>query len=151
MEAWELEAREAIRDLLARYNAFGDSGRWEDLLELFMPDAEFALREGGVFVGHEEMKAFFTGAASQGGRRRSPMRIWHHTSTLVIDLEGPAEARGRCYYAVLTEAGLDHWGRYRDLYRNEGERWRFARRSVSVDGRVPGGWADQNLAGLQDT
>jgi hypothetical protein len=151
MEAWELEAREAIRDLVARYNAFGDSGRWEDLLELFMPDAEFALREGGVFVGHEEMKAFFTGAASQGGRRRSPIRIWHHTSTLVIDLEGPDEAGGRCYYAVLTEAGLDHWGRYRDLYRKEGERWRFARRSVSVDGRVPGGWADQNLAGLQDT
>ncbi len=151
MEAWELEAREAIRDLVARYNAFGDSGRWEDLLELFTQDAEFALREGGAFVGHEEIKAFFTGAATQGGRRSSPVRVWHHTSTLVIDLEDHEQARGRCYYAVLTEAGLDHWGRYRDLYRKQGERWRFARRSVSVDGRVPGGWADQNLAGLQDS
>ena len=145
MEPWELAARESIRDLVARYNAFGDSGRWEDLLDLFMQDAELALHEGESFVGHEEMKTFFTGAATSGGRRSSPVRVWHHTSTLVIDLEERDRATGRCYFAVLTEAGLDHWGRYRDLYQKEGKRWRFARRSVSIDSRVPGGWADQNL------
>ncbi len=40
MESWELDAREQIRDLVARYNAKGDAGRLDDMLELFAPDAE---------------------------------------------------------------------------------------------------------------
>ena len=32
MEAWELDAREQIRDLVAAYNAHGDRGRVDDLL-----------------------------------------------------------------------------------------------------------------------
>ena len=35
MELWELVARESIRDLVARYNANGDSGRFDQVLELF--------------------------------------------------------------------------------------------------------------------
>ena len=147
MEPWELAARESIRDLVARYNAFGDSGRWESLMELFLPDAEVTLRGGESFSGQEAIQAFFTGAVTNSGRRSSPERVWHHTSTLVIDFETPDRATGRCYFAVLTRSGLDHWGNYRDTYQKDGEDWRFARRSVSVDGLLPGGWADQTLAG----
>ena len=50
------------------------------------------------------------------------------------------DARGRCYYAVLTDRGLDHWGRYIDEYRCDGGRWLFARRKVTMDAAVPGGW-----------
>ena len=39
--------------------------------------------------------------------------------------------------AVLTDRGLDHWGRYVDEFiRVDGE-WRIAHRRVSVDGRRP--------------
>jgi hypothetical protein len=34
MEGWELTARESIRDLVIRYNANGDSGRFAQVLEL---------------------------------------------------------------------------------------------------------------------
>ncbi len=49
---------------------------------------------------------------------------------------------------MLTERGLDHWGRYVDRYLREPDRWRFARRKVTIDGSVPGGWADRVEAKL---
>ena len=57
----------------------------------------------------------------------------------------PVRARGRCYFAVLTEDGLDHWGRYVDVYARDPAdgTWRFAHRRISLDGSVPGGWADR--------
>ena len=38
MELWQLIARESIRDLVARYNANGDTGRFAQVRELFSPD-----------------------------------------------------------------------------------------------------------------
>ena len=146
MQPWEVAAREAIRDLVARYNALGDRGQWDALIALFAQDGEIQVPELGSCRGHEALRDFFTAAASGGGERATPTRIWHHTSTLVIDLEGQESARGSCYYAVLTEDGLDHWGRYRDAYVRAGSAWLFARRNVTVDRQVPGGWAARNLA-----
>ena len=148
MQPWELAAREAIRDLVARYNALGDRGRWDALIALFADDGEIHVPELGSFRGHEALRGFFADAASGGGDRAAPARIWHHTSTLVIDLEGQDSAQASCYYAVLAEGGLDHWGRYRDAYVRAGSAWLFARRNVTVDGQVPGGWAARNLATL---
>ena len=51
-------------------------------------------------------------------------------------------ARGRCYYAVLTDRGLDHWGHYVDEYRQLDGRWLFKRRGITVDAAMPGGWGD---------
>ena len=39
MEAWEPGAREAIRELVARYTHLGDGGRIKEMTELFEPDA----------------------------------------------------------------------------------------------------------------
>jgi hypothetical protein len=62
-------------------------------------------------------------------------------ATHQIDVLSDSEARGRCYFAVLTERGLDHWGRYLDEYRQSDGRWLFQRREVTVDAAVPGAWA----------
>ena len=40
----DLLAREAIRDLVARYNAYGDSGLFDRMLRLFAPDAVLEVR-----------------------------------------------------------------------------------------------------------
>ncbi len=47
MELWELAARESIRDLVARYNANGDSGRFEQQMQVFAPDAVMELVSAG--------------------------------------------------------------------------------------------------------
>ena len=64
-----------------------------------------------------------------------PKYLRHMTSTLQIDLIDPSSATSRCYYAVLTHIGLDHWGRYLDRYRAVDGAWRFADRRVTLDGR----------------
>lgn len=137
MELWQLEAREAIRDLVARYNANGDSGRFAQVIELFAPDAVMELHDGHVHHGHDEIMTIFTGTRDRVRSGGAPTPLRHLTATHQIDLVDRATARGRSYYQVLTTVGLDHWGRYIDEYRTVDGVWRFARRRVTVDGRSP--------------
>ena len=141
MEPFELAARESIRDLVARYNANGDAGRFDAMLALFAEDATLELADG-VHRGKPAIRALFEGVAQRTGGGRSAAFIRHFTATHQIDVLSESEARGRCYFAVLTERGLDHWGRYVDEYRRDGGRWLFARRKVTVDAAVPGSWAE---------
>lgn len=128
MELWELAARESIRDLVARYNANADSGRFDDVLALFAADATMTI-PGRTCSGSDEIRSIFTTTQE----RAIPGPVRHHTSTHQIDLIDDAAATGRCYFAVITAAGLDHWGRYVDAYVRVDDRWLFADRNVTVD------------------
>jgi hypothetical protein len=44
------------------------------------------------------------------------------------------------YFFVVTDIGLDHWGRYVDSYVSINGQWKFASRKVTVDG-----WAENSL------
>jgi 3-phenylpropionate/cinnamic acid dioxygenase small subunit len=144
LEPWEVAARVAIRDLVARYNAKGDAGRFDELLELFCEDGVVEIPGQPERRGREAIRGLFEGVALRtgSGGDRPARYIRHFTSTLQVDFDSHEAARGRAYYQVLTDRGLDHWGRYVDRYRLDGESWRFAERRVSVDGAVPGGWGD---------
>lgn len=143
----DLVAREGIRDLVARYNSYSDAGRFEQLWDLFAERAVMHLVNPGgneaTYEGREEIKKIFTGAQERvqgqlatGG----PAYVRHFTATHQIDLVDADHATGRCYFAVILERGLDHWGRYVDRYVREGDRWRFEHREVTVDGRVEASW-----------
>ncbi len=137
MEHWELVAREEIRDLVARYNANGDTGRFEQVLELFAVDAVMESSDGPVWSGLDEIRTIFTGARDRASYGDHPVYLRHMTTTHQIEVIDEFSAKGRCYYQVLTAIGLDHWGRYVDAYKVVDGRWRFARRFVSIDGRSP--------------
>lgn len=137
MELWELAAREEIRDLVARYNANGDTGRFAQVIDLFAPDAVMQT-DLGIYTGHDEILRIFTGVKERGAGAPAPIYLRHMTATHQIDVLDESAAKGRCYYQVLTAVGLDHWGRYIDDYRLVDGRWRFARRKVTVDGQNPG-------------
>lgn len=125
--------RDAIRDLVARYNANGDTGRFAQVRDLFLPDAVMRIEPSDEYVGIDRIMEIFTGTKSTTA---SPglTHVRHFTSTHQIDMDGPDRATGRLYFAVLTDVGLDHWGRYVDGYARTDRGWKFARRSVSVDG-----------------
>lgn len=56
-------------------------------------------------------------------------RIVRHNVTNVRFPEmTPHQARVACYFTVITEVGLDHYGRYRDLFVPVGDQWRGRRR-----------------------
>jgi hypothetical protein len=140
METWELEAREYIRDLVVRYNANGDSGRFDVVMDLFAPDASMEV-DGIRHDGLEAIRSVFTTARDDLTAGTTPSYLRHFTATLQIDVTSPTTARSRCYFEVLMAHGLDHWGRYLDEFGKVDGHWRFTRRQVLIDGRAPGGWA----------
>jgi ketosteroid isomerase-like protein len=138
MTPGEVEAREAIRDLVARYNANGDSGRFGQVLSLFAPDAVMEL-DGERLVGRDAIEALFARTRERittmsEGR---PGHVRHFTATHQIDMIDADHAGGRCYFQVLMAHGLDHWGRYVDQYVLVDGQWLFAERHITVDGRAP--------------
>jgi SnoaL-like domain len=146
MELWELVAREAIRETVASYAHLVDSGRFDDVVELFTADGVLEVKGRDPAVGHDGLRAFFRGVGDDLAETTTVPLIRHYTSNLSIDVVGRYEANARCYFLALTETGVDHWGRYRDrLVPIDDGRWRFASRFVRTDGVVPGGWAETRV------
>jgi hypothetical protein len=163
LEVWELVARESVRDLIVRYNANGDSGRWAQLEELFAPDAVMDV-DGVIHDGRDSIMEMFrsvqrrvvapadpsewsTAPESSGAtslaewiaRGRKPF-IRHVTGTTQIDVLSASEARARSYYFFLTVHGLDHWGMYIDEFGIRDGRWVFTRRKEVQEAAIEGGW-----------
>lgn len=134
METWELLARECIRDTVARYNHAGDTGRFEAMVECFTPDGELVVVDGDTHHGRDELRSFFSGV---GGTAPGFTYLRHCVTNLLIDIDGPQRATAASYFQVITDIGLDHWGRYRDRLAPVGDRWLLEQRSVKTDGYSP--------------
>lgn len=143
MESRELVAREAIRDLVAAYALAADSGRFDELIELFTPDGVLETPDTESHRGREAIRARLTSAQQSLAGATTSSLIRHHVSTLRIVVTGPADATGEAYFLVVTAQGPDHWGRYRDRYALHDGRWRIAHRRVRLDGWAPESWAGQ--------
>ena len=107
MELWELTARESIRDLVARYNANGDTGRFAQVLELFAEDAVMETPDE-VYEGRDGIARLFTGTKDNVlGMKETgkPIYLRHNTSTHQIDLVGATHATGRCSCPTASTTG----------------------------------------------
>jgi hypothetical protein len=108
---------------------------------LFAVDGVLEVRGEAPLQGRAAIRAYLERVGEQLGNTTTVPTIRHHVSNLTIDVVSPTEARGACYFLAITEHGVDHWGRYRDRYTPEGDRWLFAHRLARTDGTTPGGWA----------
>jgi 3-phenylpropionate/cinnamic acid dioxygenase small subunit len=142
MEMWELEAREQIRDTIARYAYCVDGGRFDDLVALFTPDGVLEVEGEPAHRGRDAIRAFVTDTGHDLAAGTGEPRIRHHVSNVLIDLEGPDRSRARCYFLAVTDRGADHWGRYLDALVRTDDAWRFAHRRVRTDGAAPGSWVE---------
>jgi hypothetical protein len=141
MELWELSARERIRDTLARYNWSGDAMRLTELAESFCEDGALELRGGKSVRGRDAIVEFLGGAvaspnatAQQSGVRRI---VRHNVTNIRFTALTPQRAEVACYFTVVTEIGLDHYGRYRDVFVPVGDEWLIQHRFVSTDWHAP--------------
>ncbi len=142
MELWELAAREHIRDTLARYNWSGDALRLDDLAQTFCEDGALELRGSEPVRGRAAIVEVLGGAVATpnaAAQASGVKRIVRHNLTNVCFTEvRPDEARVACYFTVFTEIGLDHYGRYRDVFVPVGDGWLIRHRFVSTDWSAPG-------------
>jgi len=141
MELWELAARERIRDTLARYNWSGDALQFDKLGETFCEYGELELRGSEPLRGRAAIVEFLGDVVTQPNataQTSGVKRIVRHNVANIrfIDVRAD-EARVACYFTVLTEIGLDHYGRYRDVFVPVGTDWLIRHRFVSTDWSAP--------------
>ena len=151
MDTAELIAREALRELVAAYAQLADGGRFDDVVALFTTDGVIEIDDRPPIRGHDGIRAFLGGTGTDLRAKTSVALIRHHTSNLRLEVTSASEARGSCYFFVVTERGPDHWGRYRDTYRCVDGRWRFAHRRVRLDGWAPTSWVGERRAAAKET
>lgn len=137
MELWELSARELIRETHAKYNWSGDAMRLDELAETFCEDGELEVRGSEPVRGRAGIVGFLTGAVAKPGAvaQTSGVRriVRHNVANLRFGDVTPQQARVACYFTVFTEIGLDHYGRYRDVFVPVDGAWLIRHRFVSTD------------------
>jgi len=142
----DLLAREAIRDVVAKYTTSGDRLRIDEFVSCFTEDAvieaeHVAPDKAFRYEGKAAIRAWQErwlhrdpGAAPVHGASF----VRHHLSTAKIDLTGADSARSRTYWAAWTDIGPDHAGYYLDDFRKVDGEWLIAHRRVRLDWEAEG-------------
>jgi len=138
MEMRELVARERVRDTVARYNWSGDAGRIEDLTQCFCAEGELEVRGVTIARGRDAIAAFLGGVKQPAAQANAVKRIVRHNVANIRFTEvAPEQVSVSSYFTVFTEIGLDHYGRYRDVFVPVSDEWLIRHRFVSTDWRSP--------------
>lgn len=133
---WELAAREAVRDNIARYTHAGDRGRVNDLAAVFTEGGVLHVKGREPAEGREAIARFLSGAVENGSRHDAggrPGFVRHFVANIAFEHLSRTEIHTASYFVVFTGHGPDHWGRYRDRHVFEDGRWLIAHRYVRID------------------
>ena len=117
------EDRDAIRDLLARYCLYADTGAADEWVEIYTEDGRFE-GNGDPVVGRDALRAFASSFAASSMHRV--------VANEVIEVSGDSAV---CRSSILLTAGqrIVMSGRVRDELRRVGGRWHIARRQFTAD------------------
>jgi hypothetical protein len=134
MDLWELAARDAICDTMAQYNWGGDAGDLDELAAAFCVDGVLEIRGYQTLSGRAAIAQGLRRGLGAGAPERTIVR--HNVANIRFESVTGSEARVASYFTVLTDVGLDHYGRYRDTFVPVDDRWLIRHRFVSVDWRA---------------
>ena len=135
MEIWELTVRESVRQTLADYTAGTDRNRLEDIGTCFAPDGVLVFAGGEPMVGPAAIVAGFSAQVNRFAKGPVPLtHVRHHVSNLRFGAVTRDRVEVSSYFLALTNIGVDHWGRYRDVLVPVDGRWLFASREAIADG-----------------
>lgn len=142
----ELVARERVRDTYARYTHAGDRGSLADLAQCFTEDGVLEVKGWFTAQGRADIIAALTEVATRVARTDAPPPgaqhiTRHNIANLLFTTIGPDRIETAAYFTVFQVDAADHWGRYRDELVPVADRWLFAHRLVSIDGKRPGSTA----------
>ena len=135
MQTWELAIRESVRQTLSDYTAGTARNRLDDIAGCFAPDGVLAFSGGEPMVGPS---AIVAGLSAQVNRFAagpvSLTHVRHHVSSVRFGAVTRDRVEASSYFLALTNIGVDHWGRYRDVLVPVDDRWLFASRQATADG-----------------
>ena len=139
MEIWEVAIRESVRQTLADYTAGTDRNRLSDIAACFAPEGALTISGREPMVGPEAIVAGLGAQVTRFAAGPVPLtHVRHHVSSIRFGLVAPDRVEVSSYFLAVTDIGVDHWGRYRDVLIPVGDRWLFASREATADGFSPG-------------
>ena len=127
-----LEAKDAIRELMAAYAQALDACRFADVAACFAPDGEWTT-DYGAARGPAEIEAFIRGIVPVKGE--GPQRK-HYITNIIITVDGDRASSVSDYLIVReSENGLIPvmGGTYKDRFVKTPAGWRFARKELVHD------------------
>lgn len=135
MELWELVARESVRQTFADYTAGTDRNRLADIAACFAPDGVLKISDRDPLVGPDAIVSGLGAQVSRFAAGSVPLtHVRHHVSSVRFGVVTRDRIEASSYFLAITNIGVDHWGRYRDVLVPVGDRWLFASREASADG-----------------
>jgi hypothetical protein len=137
MDTWELEIRESVRQTLADYTAATDRFDLRTLAACFTSDGVLEFTGGAEpLTGPAAIEVGLAAAMANEPNpgRKTPTLVRHHVSSIRFGSVTSDRVEVSSYFAVHTDVGLDHWGRYRDVMVPVEGRWLIAHRCIKVDG-----------------
>ncbi len=138
MDIWELVIRESVRQTLADYTAGTDRNRLEDIAACFAPDGALTISGREPMVGPEAIVAGLDAQVNRFAAGPVPLtHVRHHVSSVRFGAVSRDRVEVSSYFLAVTNIGVDHWGRYRDVLVPVDDRWLFASREASADGFSP--------------
>ncbi len=138
MDTWELVVRESVRQTLADYTAGTDRNRLEDIAACFAPDGALTISGRAPMVGPQAIVAGLGAQVHRFAEGRVPLtHVRHHVSSVRFGAVGRDRVEADSYFLAITDIGVDHWGRYRDVLVPVGDRWLFASREARAEGFSP--------------
>jgi hypothetical protein len=132
-EAARAVARSQMTEILHRYaNMAVEQADFDGMAVLFTADGQFILPDGTPVAATEIAKVV---------NGNEPTFIRHHITTIQIDFTGDTTATADSYFIAYTDlAQPDHWGRWRDTFRDEDGRWLLTSKQPVIEGFSPVGW-----------
>ena len=138
METWELTVREMVRQTLADYTAATDRFDLAALGACFGRDGVLEFTGGSEpLTGPAAIESGLAATMEAPASRKAPTHVRHHVSSIRFTSVARDRVEVSSYFAVLTDVGLDHWGRYRDVLAPIDDRWLFEHRRITVDAFSP--------------
>ena len=135
MEMWEVAVRESVRQTLADYTAGTDRNRVEDIAACFAPDGSLSITGREPMVGPAAIVAGLNAQVNRFAESPVPLTlVRHHVSSVRFGLVTRDRVEVSSYFLAVTNIGVDHWGRYRDVLIPVDGRWLFASREARADG-----------------
>lgn len=132
----ELKIWVGVSHLMTSYQYLADTGKVEQLAQLFAPDGVLQIGEE-QYMGPDAILRMFRDTVSRfADADFLPAR--HHLSSIHIESRPDGSAKTYACFQFIGTRGLDHWGTYRDVVVPGPDGWRFGHRRVVTEGFAPG-------------
>lgn len=132
----ELRLRVGVSDLLTTYQYLADTGKIEQLAQLFAPDGILQIGDQ-QYAGPDAILRMFHETSTRFAEADFlPAR--HHLSSIHVEPRPDGTAKTYACFQFIGTRGLDHWGTYRDVVIPGPDGWRFGHRRVITEGFAPG-------------